>query len=550
MTPTRRIDRAGKQALPLLAVLLAFSIAFILPTALRPPPDQANASGAINPDAPPQDNTQFVEAQQEASGGGAGSSGTSPSTTVPVTVPKTPSIGYCYGSPPRQIPSVYSGPCVGAWKGNNGGATAKNVFPNEVRVAIQGTGAPGEGRLQEAKDNNAQTNADTKTWQALEEYFNKHFQFYGRRMKFYGMASASSDDDTAENEQLATKTAEEFKAFAMHNTVVGACQAAMRKGVIAFCDPMSRADNAKFAPYAYSKFMDLDEGIGFGAEFVCKLLLNRNAKFGGGDVNGKPRKYGYIGYHNAKGGIDASVFKATLQKECGADVEVSTLSSATDAQGALAATTRFRADGVTTIIFYNQGVNVLLAMQQADNIGYQPEWVMMGAYAVDTNLIGTLWPKNQARHLIGTSTSEELPLPTETRECVQAIREIDPSFSPSKGICLQFWEQIVHTMDGLQGAGPNLTPQTFEKALFALGHQFGQTNWNFGGGYGPDDRGFIDDVSLVWWDSSAQNLDDGTPGAYVWIRNGKRFQRSQLPTDDSEFFKSGVSFAPAPVAYR
>ena len=40
------------------------------------------------------------------------------------------------------------------------------------------------------------------------------------------------------------------------------------------------------------------------------------------------------------------------------------------------------------------------------------------------------------------------------------------------------------------------------------------------------------------------------PDRLVWIQNGKRFQRGQLPTDDSEFFKSGVSFAPEPVAYR
>lgn len=546
MTAPRRIDRAGKQALPLVAVVLAFLIAVALPTALRPPPDTANASGAINPDAPPDNNTQFVEAQQEASGGGAGSSGSSPSTTVPVTIPKKASLGFCYGTPPRQIPSVYSGPCVGAYQGNNGGSTYKNVFPNEVRIAIQGGGAPPAGRLQSVKDNSASTSGDTRTWQALEEYFNRHFQFYNRRVKFYGLESGN-DETAAKNEEAATLAADEYKAFAMHNTVVGVCEPYVRKGFIAFCDPVSRADGAKFTPGFFSKFPDLDENIGFGVEFVCKALVGKNAKYGGPDVNGKPRKFGYMGYKSAKGGIDGSVFAAALKKECGADVVVRMMNSATDAQGSVAATTAMRADGVTTIVLFNQGVNILLAMQQADNLGYRPEWSMIGAYAVDTNLIGTLWPKAQAQHLFGTSTSEEFPIPKETRECFQAVREIDPSFSPSGGICLQYWEQIVHTMSGIQGAGPNLNPQTFEQAMYALGHKFGQTNWNFGGGYGPDDKGFIDDVGIVYWDSDARNIDDGTPGAYVWIQGGRRFQRGQLPTDYSELFNGGASFAPAPV---
>lgn len=543
MTVTRTTG-AGRKVLPILAVVLAFVMAGVLPSALRPPPDTAQASGAINPDAPPELNTQFVEARQEASGGGAGSdSPANTTTTMPVAVKRTPSLGYCYGKPPRQIPSVYAGECRGTWKGDNGGKTYKNVFPNEVRVSVEGTSAPPEGRLAPASANNASTSADTRTWQALEEYFNKHFEFYGRRMKFYGLA-APSDSSASAADASAAVAADQYQVFLMNNWIVGVCQPFVRRGLVAMCAPTSQADSVSYAPGFYSPFMDLDEGIGFGSEFACKALVGSATKFGGSDVNGKPRRFGYLGYKGSKGGINAQRFADAFARECKGEVEVVTLNNDTDAQGAIAAITKFRADGVTSIIFYNELVNMLVSMQQADNLGYTPEWVMIGAYAVDTNLIGELLPPRQAAHLFGLSTSEEWPMPNERRECFQAVREIDPSFSPSVSVCNQWWMQLVAQMSALQGAGPNLTPQSFERAMFALGHRFDQANWNLGGGFGPDDRGYTDDVGIVWWSATAANVADGTTGAYVWTHGGKRFQRGQLPQGDAELFSSGSSVAP------
>lgn len=533
----------SRNVLPLVAIAVAFLIAVSLPTALRPPPDSAEASGAINPDAPPEDNTQFVEARREASGGGAGSAlGLSTTTTVPVTAKRTASLGYCYGNPARQIPSVYAGPCVGTWRGDNGGSTWKNVFPNEVRISVEGTGAPPTGRLPSASENNAATSADTRTWQALEEYFNRHFQFYNRRIKFYGLPAPADGSASAAN-ATATVAAEQDKAFLMNSWIVGVCQPFVRKGLIAFCAPASRADNATFAPGLFSPFMDLDQALGFGSEFVCKTLTGP-AKFGGSDVNGQPRKFGYIGYQGTKGGINAQRFADAFARECNGKVAVATLTSDRDAQGAAAAVSRFRADGVTSIIFFNELINVLIAMQQADNLLYTPEWVMIGGYAVDTNLIGATLPSRQTAHLFGVSTSQEWPKSNETRECFLAVREIDPSFTPSTSVCNQWWLELVTQMSGIQGAGPNLTPRTFEKAMFALGHRFGQSNCNLGGGFGPDDKGYTDDVGIVWWSPTAPNVADNAVGAYVWTHGGRRFQRGQLPTSDGQLFTQGSSVAP------
>src|SRR5580658_1723096 len=118
--------------LPVAYVVAAMLAAVIvLPSALRPPPDPADTSGALNPNAPPNQNpNQLLESLQEAGGGGAGgSAGGATTTTIgptqqgvsgpapTTTIPQVASLGYCYGNPPRQIPSVYAGPCIGAWQG-------------------------------------------------------------------------------------------------------------------------------------------------------------------------------------------------------------------------------------------------------------------------------------------------------------------------------------------------------------------------------------------------------------------------------------------------
>src|SRR5581483_8860063 len=168
VSASRRGGRRGlRNYLPagyLVGAMLAAVI--VLPSALRPPPDPATSSGAINPNAPPNQNpNQLLESLQEAGGGGAGGGpGGATTTTTPAqkavsgptatTVPAVASLGYCYGNPPRQIPTVYAGPCVGAWHGDNGGATSKNVFPNEIRIGFNNLGSPDKGRVPpESQDN-------------------------------------------------------------------------------------------------------------------------------------------------------------------------------------------------------------------------------------------------------------------------------------------------------------------------------------------------------------------------------------------------------------
>jgi hypothetical protein len=562
-------SRGWRQYLPLIYVGLALIVSgLVLPSALRPPPNPAQTSNALDPNAPPNQNNpnRILESLQEAGGGGAGAgagvgSGSTTTTTIPrqtrktppttvaappLTVPERASLAYCYGNPPRQIPSIYAGPCVGAWQGNNGGATAFNVFPNEVRVAVQNSSLP-SGPLPDPSTDNASTSSTIETWQALQEYFNAHYQFYGRKLVFYGAPnpSQSTQDSYSAN---ATLLAQTYHVFAQYNAQGDVCIDAAEQGVVSFCNPLPHQEYVDHAPYLYTyNQMDLSELMSFGSEFACKALVGRTAQWAGVGSVGKPRKFGFVTFEGLDGGIPGSAFSTAFSSECHGQVETATLNGDEDVQGATAAIAKFEADGVTTILFTPGDINAVLLMEDASKAAYFPEWVVLGSYILDENTIGELFPTDESDHLFGISSLEWAQNFADT-ECAQAVESVDPSLSPNSTVCVVYWQWLVWLANGLQGAGPDLAPANFQKAEYAVGFRFNLTSWMEGGGYGPGEYAFPHSVGYIWFNPAAQDPITGAPGAYEWIYGGKRFQLGQLPSDVSQLFSSGSAVAPASCA--
>ncbi len=555
---TRRGRSRGRRWLPMLylAVMMVAAV-LILPSALRPPPDPSTESGALSPDAPPDPNNpdQIIQSQQQAAGGGAGAvaGGSTTTTTAAAGTPPPPGItttapprrkagsGFCFGKPPRQIESVYAGPCTPGFVGDNGGATSKNVTANEVRLGFTNLGSPAKGRVPDQPTPNE--SSGTRTFRVFQQYFNQRYETYGRRVVFYGTgdpASASAGDQQAQATSMADDPA--FKLFGLYSTSQTMCEDYVQKGLVAMCDPLSHPEYVANRPGLFSFEMDLNQMVGMGVEYACKTLVGKLTKFGGADVNGKPRKFGFVTYRNTQGGVTASDFDKAFDKECGGKATSIELSSEGDPNNAAAAMTKFRAEGVTTILFSQVVGNLILLMSQPNGT-YNPEWVMFGNYAIDNNTIASILPKDQSAHLFGIS-GREWPQNAQASECFRAYHSIDPDNDPDGSACFVHWQILVNMMNGIQGAGPKLTPASFQQALFGLGHRYGQTPWAIGGGYGPDDYTYMDNVGEVWFDSAAFDSSNGAPGAYRWTHGGTRYERGKLTGDDTQLFKAGSAQAP------
>lgn len=543
-----------RRAVPLgyLAVAMAVAV-LVLPTALRPPPDPSNESGAISPDAPPDNNPeQLIQSVQQAAGGGAGAAAggattttaapLAPGVTQPVvtttTIRRKAGLGSCFGTPKRQTESIYAPPCQPAFVGDNGGETAHNVLANELHLSFNhALGAPPDGPVPEQPASGE--GSETRTMRVLQTFVNQRYETYGRKIRFYGTAAAS--DDTA---ALATSSTADtqYKVFAAYNLAGAFCQDMARRHLVVFCDPQSHDVYVRNRPGFFSWQMDFDQMFGFGAEYYCKRLKGKPAAHAGGlDLNAS-RKVAIISEQHADFGIPASRFQDAVVRECNGHMEDVVELAPGSADGAAAAIAKLRADGVTTVILNTTLANTLYLMSAAGQ--YQPEWVLLGNEGLDFNTVAELLPANQSVHLFGVSGWELARRPDDS-ECYRAYKSIDPDNDPNQTTCTVFWHPMNMMMAGIQLAGPKLTPDAFQKALFSLGHRYEQTPWAIGGGYGPDDYSYMDSVGEIWFDAATQNPETGAPGAYRWTSNGKRYRRGQFDGDASGLFVSGVASPPA-----
>jgi hypothetical protein len=540
-------NRRTAVAVAYLTIVMAAAI-LVLPSALRPPPEPATESGAISPDAPPDDATdQLIQATQQAAGGGAGAANpggsgagadraAAPPPPAPTsTAPALRASGrQCYGHPPRQIESVYSAPCVPGFSGSNGGATGKNVFPNEVRLSFdEVVGQPPDGRVPDTAT--VDERPETRTFRVLMAYMNQRYETYGRTVVAYGLPTHG---DAPTGVDASVKADETYHVFASSDLNGAYCDDQIRRGLTVFCEPNVRAKYAANRPGFYSVEWQDEDLMAYGAEYVCKRLRGKDAAYGGGDVNGRPRRFGVLSDHTAIYGVPAEEFRAAFARECGGEVVAAYDLGDDYVQTGPTAIAAMRQQEVTTIIANTRLFSMLTVMNAADGLSYTPEWVTFGKGGLTENDVATAFPRNQSRHLFGLA-GREMPQVLAETECVRAYHSVDPDNDPYGPTCTWFWFTLVQLMNGIQMAGPRLSRPGFEKAMLEQGHRYDLAPWAIGGGFGPGDFGYVDAMGEVWFDVAATDPGTGTPGAFRWTHRGARAKRGTWDADTTELFVRG-----------
>ncbi|MDP1792663.1 MAG: hypothetical protein Q8K63_00890, partial [Acidimicrobiales bacterium] len=289
----------------------------LLPSALRPPPEQTSDSASLNPNLPPDEQQeQVIQAIRQAQGGGAGASDDAAVTTTASVPARTElAFGRCFGTPARQTESVYSAPCAPAFKGNNGGATDHNVFPNEVRLGFwHVVGTPSTaGKI--APSAEPGESAETRTMRVLEDYFNRRYQTWGRRVEFYALAGGA---DPAENQALVKQADSEYKLFGAYHLNRTFCEPFVRDVGPMMCNPERHEVYTRNRPHMFSFMMDRTQASDFGAEYLCKKIVGRPAKYAGERLKGRDRKIAMLAQNAPNRGISPEVQVNALKKECGA----------------------------------------------------------------------------------------------------------------------------------------------------------------------------------------------------------------------------------------
>jgi hypothetical protein len=531
MARRNRTARRAENAFPigLLGVGLAL-VAFLLPSALRPPAPQTPATAELSPDAPPNDKTDsLIAALHRSSSGIAGTgdlgAGDGLGLAPPVTTPDTRKCRGGFGNPPRQTESAYSPPCSVDDRKAVGG-TWRNVSAEEVRVGFWHIlGMPAERGLVPTECT-PQMSAQLRTFCYLQKYWNTRYNFFGRFIHLDAAADDPADDPGA---RTAAHNQAQNGDFAVVHLSDSFCDEFANHLHLVCFDGTATHDYVQenAAPYWWTYQQNHEQNEAFYGEYACKKLIGGNADFAGTGTKGKPRKLGIVvqsvavtGFRTAKGIADQ------IKKQCGfvvpADAQVNIRDDDNNQSESTAVLKMINA-GVTTVLMWSDTVPWNVVMSNAQAAGYFPEWVAINSNGLDFNTSGSTEPPLEMAHLFGMS-GWEMPRPFSSTDCYKAYKAMDPANAPDATSCALIYVSLEHVMNGIQLAGPSLTPKTFEQGLFKYGHPQPRNPWEIGGGFGPGDRAFVDTLAEIWWDPSATDPTTGNPtGAYRYADDGQRY---------------------------
>ena len=505
----------------------------------QPASGPAGSSGTAS--GPPSTRTAAGRAGQP---GGTPAAGSAPTRPQAGPASAAAAVGPCAGRKAQVPGDAYSPPCM-AFSGGNGGATSKGVTADSIVVGARIGGLPdfssAPGDSGPAATFRIDAEEIRRTMTALAEYFNSRFQFYGRKLKlefFEGKGDYVTELQGGGQEQVeadAVKVAEEIKAFAeIMGFTAPYGDALARRGVVNFGAPYMSAEwLAARRPYIWSPATDctfIQETV---SDYVNKRVARRPAAHAGGALKGKPRTIAVVAPENPwyQQCVDAGerVAKAAgnpNQARIAYKLDFATLSNQ-----AASVIAKLRSENITTVICGCDPAFPIFLTAKAEEQGYQPEWIVTGAALVDVDVLGQLYQQDQWSRAFGVSFLGTLQ-PLRASYGYNAFKAVRPNEEPSALVDILYYQMYLLAI-GVQMAGPDLTPESFERGMYAYPGGSGPVGtWGFTPGrYTP-----TLDAREIYWDRNRTSQQNGEKGAYAETEPGRRYRPGQWPSGDPAVF--------------
>ncbi len=447
-----------------------------------------------------------------------------------------------------QIPGdPYSPPCItfqgeNGGQGDNGGATGRGVTSDKIRIAYRLTSDPsfqdaiasvGGGDVLDSPE------AIERTAYGLVDYFNSRFQLYGRKIElvpFQGRGQLTTEilgggQDAANNDAI--KVANEVKAFADVSAISQPYSDALaRQKVLGFGAPyMSREWFTNRRPYTWSLTPDCTLLAELLADHGNKRVYGRPARYADGELKDRPRRIAILAPDNPEYQqcVDASEKILAREGNSYAAREAYTLDLASLSSQAASLVAKLKADGITSVACGCDPILPVFLTAKAREQNWFPEWLVLGTALTDIDIVGQFYDQEEWTHAFGVSALGDLQ-PLRDSLGYHAYKSVR-SDEPAVAVDILYY-QLYLVAIGLQMAGPDLTPLTFEQGMFAYPGGTGPVgSWKFG----PKDYTPMQDGREIWWDADAISVQNGEPGAYR--SNGKRYGVGAWPREEPVLFR-------------
>lgn len=467
-----------------------------------------------------------------ASGAGSGATSQQGGSSQPGAMAAASGVsrsGVKCGPGVRQVTwSVYAPPCVSKFTGDNGGATARGVTAKTITLSFRLGNSSEDAAVNAAAGSAAPAPdpvfvADMNTYIS---YFNKQYELYGRQVvlkTFQGQGDYITEDQGqgADTAQADAATAKSLGAFGDATFYLKGSDPYWRslaqEGVVAF-GPLGYPQSyyQQYAPFWWSVSPTGTMAADWFVNATCRRLAGMNAIYAPDKtMQVKKRVFGLIHPDNPQYISIANDIKKGLGG-CGVTPKEASYSINVVQYQAQATNTiaQMRAAGVTTILCYCDPLVPIFLENAAQSQQYNPEW------------ISTYWGDGQARQPASGNWGGLIAMGGQSpdmkqTEAYRVFKLASGGAEPREQYYAVAYATIMQIFNGLQAAGPDLTPATFARGMFSLPPSadsfMGQ--WTYGSNkYSPATA-----TQIGWFDPNMTSAFDGKKGGFRNCDSGQKF---------------------------
>jgi hypothetical protein len=210
--------------------------------------------------------------------------------------------------------------------------------------------------------------------------------------------------------------------------------------------------------------------------------------------------------------------------------------------------------GATTVVFIGDPIMPIYLTRAAAAIGYYPEWVISGTVFTDTSTLGRYYDQREWSHAFGISALA-VPTPIAQSDAYRLYRWYYGTVPPAPRTATVVLPGIEELFNGIELAGPHLTPSRYEQGLFRLPPAGGGTTTPlvaFGDQGAPPLPAYSSpaDYTYIWYDASATGTDEeGVAGRGMvrFVDGGRRYASTTVPAQAVPMFVKAGSILQYPV---
>jgi hypothetical protein len=471
----------------------------------------------------------------------------------------------------HQTEDPLSPPCVAFFDGDNGGATYQGVSSDEIRIVFYEDGASFFTPTARGTDNMptnqlVDLNEPAKpgevgqyfTRRYWAKYFEDRWQTYNRKPHFYiyyGSGSGAPEDRQADAAQVYGQV-KPFATISSTGLSGGSddfLEFMAQRGVLNF-GSLSGRPQGFFNTYPkliWGYPPSTDQMAKNFVSALCTKLVGKPVAFSGTNATfgiGSPRKIGIIytddPHYPALQDLEKIVQNGL--NACGANISNANLATFprngfyadTQTTPGFATTNmqRFQQQGITTIVWAG-GVETKQSAA-ASQIGYNPEWVVLGDGLQEALGYGQAQDQGQWSHA-WTVTPTVKVVAQKEQVCYAAYREVDQSSADSDvgGFACLDYDNLRQLFTGIQVAGPKLGPFSIDKGFHAIPSVESPDPRLPACYYDVSDYTCVKDMQAMWWDRTSVAPGASQPGCYRMAQNGKRYRIGTWPAGELSLMK-------------